>query len=88
MKNVKQIIEEHLKRCGYDGLMATSGTECACLVDDLMPCEGDISGCVPGWKIHCGENCEVDGCAGDMDFHVVDYDPKKIDKGQPAQEEE
>lgn len=45
MKTVREIIKEHLEYCEYDGLY---GRFCGCTVDNLMPCDGDVSGCTPG----------------------------------------
>lgn len=50
MKNVKEILEEYLKANGFDGL---AGDECGCFIGDLVPCDNDPSGCVPGHKIVC-----------------------------------
>lgn len=44
--NVKEIIKESLRESGHDGLV--SG-ECACVIDDLAPCdEVCVLDCVPG----------------------------------------
>lgn len=49
-KTVKEIIEEYLKKNGYDGLYNADGN-CGCCLDDLCPCgiEG-IENCKVGYK--------------------------------------
>ena len=49
MKTVKEIIKEHLKAIGADGLCNTDG-ECGCGVDDFMPCYACCGDCVPARK--------------------------------------
>lgn len=49
MKDVGDIIREHLENNGYDGLYSWN-VECACFRDCLVPCEADPSMCVPGYK--------------------------------------
>ena len=45
--NVKEIVVKYLKENGYEGLFEPG--ECACLVDDLMPCEASsLLYCLPG----------------------------------------
>lgn len=57
---VREIVEAHLKKHGFDGLY--SDNECACLVGDLAPC-GEIGlGCMPGFRKPC--DC------GDHDYHI------------------
>jgi len=62
---VRDIIQEYLKKNGYDGLYNEAG-DCACLVDDLMPCtacEGVyVDDCEPGYKTPCD-------CGG-HDWHI------------------
>lgn len=63
--NVRQIVIEHLKRGGFDGL---AGEDCGCGLDDLMPCDEDrMAHCKPAKKIICKEdgftNCE--SCFGE-----------------------
>ena len=60
--NCKEIITLYLKAQGFDGLY-NADWECGCLLDDLMPCNGEqIQNCEPGYKLPC--DC------GDHDFHV------------------
>lgn len=64
---VKFIVEKYLKENGYDGLYQPDS--CACEVDDLMPCDGDVMGCEAGVKTECSEDdyCPADGRC---DFHI------------------
>lgn len=59
--NCKQIVLQYLKDNNYDGLFNLDG-ECACDLNDLMPC-GDCSvDCMAGYKTPC--EC------GDHDWHI------------------
>jgi len=49
--NVRQIVGQWLKKNGYDGLYSSS--ECACIVDDLMPCGEYYSDCESGYRYPC-----------------------------------
>lgn len=63
---LKELIEDGLKRHGYDGLF--SPDVCACKIGDLAPCGGDMGGCEPGVFTEgpCS-NC----CGGKLcDFHI------------------
>lgn len=51
---VKEIIEKYLKDNNYDGLYYPG--ECACKLDDLMPCEDCNFDCQPGILGNC-EKC-------------------------------
>ena len=66
--NVCVIVQEYLKEHGYDGLH--SPYDCACEVDDLAPCCGDMEDCEPGYKVPC--DCG-DGC----NFHMVAQKPEQ-----------
>ena len=58
-----EIISSYLKAQGYDGLVDCNG-ECACVLEDLMPCGGDsVMDCQAGYEVEC--TCE-EGCA----FHI------------------
>ena len=64
--NVRTIVEKHLRRCGFDGLW-NDFAECGCELDDLMPCDGEVTRCEPGYKIPCGDDCPLDG---NCDWHI------------------
>lgn len=57
---LKEIVREYLKEHGYDGLF--SEADCACLADDLFPCDSPRDDCQPGHRLPC--DC------GDHDFHI------------------
>lgn len=70
--NVRELLKQTLEEAGFEGL--TSG-ECACFLDDLVPCENDFGYCLPGHKVPCPgpEHCELGkGCA----YHIK-AGPKK-----------
>ena len=70
--NVKEIVNQYLKDHDYDGLFDDGSGECACGVDDLMPCgEIEIS-CEAGWQMKC--DC------GDHDFHIGENKRKRLRK--------
>lgn len=46
---VKEIVAGFLKANGYDGLFDLCG-ECACELDDLMPCDEPNGRCTAGYK--------------------------------------
>ena len=56
---VKQIVEERLRKDGFDGLCGGRACDgCGCILDDLFPCGQDFSECVPGhakWGTFDGE---------------------------------
>ena len=64
------IVLGYLKENGYDGLFNDSH-ECACVLDDLVPCCESIGDCQPGYKVPC--DC------GDHDYHMVEEKPEKTD---------
>lgn len=55
----KDIIRDYLIAHGFDGLFDTDG-ECACLRDDLAPCDLDncFSHCEPGYQHFCANGCD------------------------------
>ncbi len=66
--NVKEIIQDYLRKNGYDGLCCPEDP-CGCSIDDLMPCEESciLIVCKPAYKHPCkGEAC-TNKCDG--------YDP-------------
>ena len=62
---VKDIVRRYLEKLGYDGLYYPG--ECACLKDDLAPCEGQMANCQPGYRV----DSEEDG----FDYHIVSEQP-------------
>jgi len=79
--SIKQIVSDYLKKTGYDGLRHPD-FECACCLEDLMPCSGFVNGslsdgCVAGYKIICTCNNHDVDCMCDYDhdnhgFHILD----------------
>lgn len=72
--NVREIIKKHLEDNGFDGLYNTDG-ECACLKDDLLPCQDDSQECEPGYKGPCNGSF----CDGDCGFHISRDKPNPND---------
>lgn len=72
-KTVRTIITEWLKEHDYDGLCCQ---DCGCELKDLMPCSGDIYGCIancqPGYKIESDDE--------DYDFYIVSSKPNKSER--------
>ena len=61
-EDVRDIVKIYLTEHNYDGLYDDDG-ECACLLDDLMPCDQETAlDCIPGHTTPCpgGENCQFD----------------------------
>ncbi len=52
--NVVEIIEAYLRANGFDGLYTD---DCGCQLGDLMPCDGGVGECCPGYRqpCDCGE---------------------------------
>jgi len=50
---ILEIVEKYLKENEFDGL-CNSNSQCACKLDDLMPCECEYVGeCSPGYLVEC-----------------------------------
>ena len=47
--DVQKIVKKYLHENGFGGLMEPWG-ECACEIDDLMPCCDPCADCEPGYK--------------------------------------
>lgn len=47
--DVREIIQQYLQNCGYDGLYNSEG-ECACEIGDIAPCESLSLDCKAGYK--------------------------------------
>ena len=52
-KPVKQIIIEHLKVNGFDGLCPPD-MSCGCSIEDLMICEEYCGDCIPAYLLENG----------------------------------
>ncbi|GIV82743.1 MAG: hypothetical protein KatS3mg051_2097 [Anaerolineae bacterium] len=72
----EDMVRAYLEQHGYDGLVAED-INCACTLDDLMPCGGDYAmSCVAGHKVmgcspECGEGC---------DYHIVPGPRRNLSK--------
>jgi len=65
--NVKDMVVAYLKEHGYDGLFNDAG-ECACKLDDPMPCGDGFAECEAGYLNACTpETCALDG---DCAWHI------------------
>lgn len=60
-----------LKCHDYGGLL--NAGECACKLDDLMPCDEPSTECAPGYLAPCTKE---DWCCGDCAFHIVTTAPE------------
>ena len=71
--NVVEIVEDYLKKNGFDGLY--NDGNCACEIGELAPCDNMDSNCEPGYKIpYPGpEECGLDG---GCNFHMSRNKPK------------
>lgn len=65
--NCATMVKEYLEQNDYEGL-CSPGNECACAMDDLMPCGGECAmDCEAGYEVDgCNDTCG-EGC----DFHIV-----------------
>jgi len=76
---IKEIVKEYLEKNRYDGLYCD---ECACEIDDLMPCEEpEIANCEAGYKVPCPGpgRCTTDG---DCDWHIAHVKPEEKNNEQ------
>jgi len=71
METVKTITEQYLKKHDFDGLVQKCNN-CACSHLEghggLMPCDGEVSDCEPGYLIH--------DKTGEFDFLITREKPK------------
>ena len=68
MSTVLDVVRNHLCQHGFDGLVSCD-RDCACEVDNLMPCGEMRYDCEPGHKAACDpSDCSADG---NCDFHIV-----------------
>lgn len=71
--NVQNIVFDWLASRGYDGLF-NADIQCACRLEDLMPCDEPGIDCTAGYLVPCpGTASEV--CDGDCEFHIVAEKP-------------
>ena len=63
MPSIVEIVTEYLTAHGYDGL-CNAAIDCACLVDDLMPCDSPERQCQAGYRVPCPPEC------GEHEFHI------------------
>lgn len=56
---VIDMVRKALEEAGYDGLYNENG-ECACVKDDLRPCDSDFSQCRPGYRHDTPNNPDYD----------------------------
>ena len=59
---VGEIIKQYLVENNFDGLF-DGDSECACLKEDLFPCDAPCDRCEPGHKLPCD-------CAEEHIFHL------------------
>ncbi len=81
MADVLDMVRAQLIAGGYDGLYCPG--ECACLVDDLAPCDEINSACEAGYREDCDEDCTHEG-AGDTGWHLADSPRDPRAKKQPC----
>lgn len=62
-ETVREILEREIRAKGHDGLF-NADADCACLVGDLMPCDGIQAECMTGVKGPCGDDC------GEHEWHI------------------
>lgn len=57
----RDIIEQYLKKNGYDGLIETR-SQCGCSLGGIFPCGHIQEYCEPAYKgpCNCGEGCDFD----------------------------
>lgn len=48
-KTIIEIVADHLRANGFDGLVADG--ECGCELSDLQPCGESFAQCKPGYKV-------------------------------------
>jgi len=76
VKKVSEIIWDHLRILGFDGLYWPG--ECSCTLDDLIACGSDPSECYPGYKqdCTCGQGCDFDIGPGNHEQEKETLNPK------------
>lgn len=74
---IQEIVEEYLRREGYDGLFNEEG-ECDCVVGDLFPC-AMLYDCRAGNFIPCPRP-DVCSLGPDEHFHIREKNPEITDE--------
>jgi hypothetical protein len=70
--NALEIVREHLKANGYDGLFNCRG-DCGCELSGLSPGNCLTEYCAPGYKVPCDpEDCPAEG---QCEWHIA---PQKV----------
>ena len=72
-----ELVKQHLKDGGFDGLCLVDG-ECGCLLDYLHPCGESFADCEPGYK------CDDPDSPGD--WMVCKVRPNAKVSGVPPQD--
>lgn len=67
--HVRDFLQKHLAENGYDGLLAENG-DCACKLDDLIPCMEDCSFCKPAHYVPCNDPAECEYGDSPSHFHM------------------
>ena len=73
--NGSELLEKALRDAGFDGLYEPS--ECACLIGDLAPCEGNPLKCIAGYRHNydpeCDKcsDCEIGDCGRDKNSWCI-----------------
>ncbi len=72
MPTVLEMVEQHLKANGYDGLF--SDGVCGCELGDLAPCDEFRNDCEAGYRV---DGCHPD-CGDGCDFHIRPDKPTPV----------
>lgn len=56
---VIDMVKKALEEAGYDGLY-NGYLKCACINDDLRPCDSDFSECKPGYRHDTPDHLDYD----------------------------
>ena len=81
-KSVIEILEEHLRIKGYDGLCNKWG-ECGCEIGDLMPCGDGVADCQAAYKHKVPDDLIGYYNGGDIIYapeKVMDWDAVRKDR--------